>query len=136
MGKDYKHKYEAKCRQGIEEWKNAPLNLKKKWDRWNFDVAEFRADKLAKIEKEQNKIMKQEVDEYDIDDIIGRVNALPFMEYDITMCRNDSCNKRMNCHRYLMYKTLQEDKREDKPTFISMYCGNAEKCTYYWEEKR
>ena len=66
MGKDYKHKYEAKCRQGVMEYKDAPLNLQKKWDRWNFDVAEYRALRLAKIEKEQDKIMNKELNENEL----------------------------------------------------------------------
>lgn len=36
MGKDRRHTIEAKCKQGIEKWEDAPINMKKKWSRRNF----------------------------------------------------------------------------------------------------
>ena len=36
MGKDRRHTIEAKCRRGIEKWKDAPINMRKKWNRCNF----------------------------------------------------------------------------------------------------
>jgi hypothetical protein len=51
MGKDRRHTIEAKCKQGIENWDDAPINMQKKWNRRNFfkqyrkDLVELR-DKL------------------------------------------------------------------------------------------
>lgn len=51
MGKDRRHTIEAKCKQGIENWDEAPINMQKKWNRHNFykryrkDLIELR-DKL------------------------------------------------------------------------------------------
>ena len=64
MGKDYNHTYEAKCRQGIEEWNNAPLNLKRKWNRDNFHTNEFKVERLKIKEIEQDKIMKEDIINY------------------------------------------------------------------------
>lgn len=36
MGKDRRHTIEAKCRQGVANWSEAPINMKKKWNRYNF----------------------------------------------------------------------------------------------------
>lgn len=36
MGKDYRHTIEAKCKKRIENWNDAPINMKKKWNRHNF----------------------------------------------------------------------------------------------------
>jgi hypothetical protein len=61
MGKDYKQKIEAKCRQGLKNWRDAPINLKRKWNRHNWDIGEFKALKLYKREKEAAKIMNEEL---------------------------------------------------------------------------
>lgn len=61
MGKDYNHTYEAKCRQGIEKWSDAPLNLKRKWNRDNFHTNEFKVDRLRIKEKTATRIMKEEI---------------------------------------------------------------------------
>ena len=51
MGKDRRHTIEAKYKQGIENWDDAPINMRKKWNRRNFfkqcrkDLVELR-DKL------------------------------------------------------------------------------------------
>jgi hypothetical protein len=43
MAKDKLHKIEAKCRNKIISYSDAPIEVKKKWDRYNFEKGEFRA---------------------------------------------------------------------------------------------
>lgn len=71
-----------------------------------------------------------------IEEIIKMANELPFMEYDITMCNNKSCTKKDGCHRYIMCQTYKNDQRKDKPRFFSLYKGDSEKCTLFWEYKK
>lgn len=36
------HIIEGKCKNGVMEYKNAPINAIRKWDRHNFEVGYFR----------------------------------------------------------------------------------------------
>ena len=71
-----------------------------------------------------------------LEDIIKRVNEMPFMEYDITMCNNDACLNREDCHRHVMYRVYKNDDRKGKPRFLSIYKGNSEKCKMFWKYER
>lgn len=57
MGKDRRHIIEAKCKQGIEKWEDAPINMKKKWSRRNFfkrykkELVELRDKLFLKLHK-------------------------------------------------------------------------------------
>lgn len=68
-----------------------------------------------------------------LDEIIKQVNEMPFMEYDITMCNNESCSKKNECHRYVMCQVYKKDQRKNKPRFLTMYKGNSESCTLFWK---
>lgn len=68
-----------------------------------------------------------------LEDIIKKVNAMPFMEYDITMCNNNDCPRKEECHRYLMCQTYKADTRKDKPRFVTMYKGNSKDCALFWK---
>ncbi len=48
MSRDLKHKFEAKAKQGLLDWNEAPANLKKKWDRHNFEGGRQRSLRIAK----------------------------------------------------------------------------------------
>jgi hypothetical protein len=52
MAKDEIHKLEAKFRQGLITYDEVPENLKKKWDRSNFDIGRYRRLKRDKKSKE------------------------------------------------------------------------------------
>lgn len=68
-----------------------------------------------------------------IDDIIKIVNEMPFVEYDITLCDSKECPRRQECHRWRMYQIYKVDKRENKPTYISMYRGKTNNCNLFWQ---
>lgn len=51
MAKDKIHKLEAKFRQGLIGYDEVPENLKKKWDRSNFNIGKYRR---LKRDKKQN----------------------------------------------------------------------------------
>lgn len=55
MGKDHKQKIEAKCKNGLLDWEEAPQNLKNKWDRHNFSVGERRKKKKDILLKDLDK---------------------------------------------------------------------------------
>jgi hypothetical protein len=42
MAKDKIHKLEAKFRNGILNYEDAPMYLRKKWDRHNFHLGKYR----------------------------------------------------------------------------------------------
>ncbi len=42
MAKDNKHKLEAKFRQGLVTYEEVPEELKRKWNRSNFDIGRYR----------------------------------------------------------------------------------------------
>lgn len=69
-----------------------------------------------------------------IDDIIKHVNEMPIMEYDITFCDNEECQKAKQCLRWRMYQIYKEDKRENKRTLISMYRGESNNCNLFTHE--
>ena len=69
----------------------------------------------------------------ELEDIIKQVNEMPFMEYDITMCNNNNCKRKEECHRYLMCQAYKVDTRKNKPIFLTMYKGNHESCTLFWK---
>ena len=71
-----------------------------------------------------------------LDEIIKRVNAMPFMEYDITMCNNKDCPRKEECHRYIMGQAYKSDTRKNKPRFLMMYKGISENCTLFWKHKK
>ena len=71
-----------------------------------------------------------------LDEIIKKVNAMPFMEYDITMCNNIDCYRKDNCHRYVMYQKLKADTRKYKPLLVNLYKGDYENCTLFWKHKK
>jgi hypothetical protein len=56
MGKTFKHTIAAKFRNGLLAAKDAPISIKKMWNRTNWDVGEFRAKKKALTEKIINKL--------------------------------------------------------------------------------
>ena len=61
-----------------------------------------------------------------------------FDGYDFTMCDNQLCSKREQCHRYLAYQEYKQDKSEDKPTLVSLRVSNGKPtdgCVLYWEER-
>lgn len=57
MGKDRRHTIEAKCKRGINNWNDAPINMKKKWNRRNFfkrykkELVELRDKLFLKLHK-------------------------------------------------------------------------------------
>jgi hypothetical protein len=42
MSRTYIHALEAKFRNGILNYSEIPINLRKKWSRWNFDGGHFK----------------------------------------------------------------------------------------------
>lgn len=58
MGKTHKHSFAAKFRNGLLAAKDAPMSLKKMWDRHNWDIGYFRAKRKALTEKIINKLNK------------------------------------------------------------------------------
>jgi len=55
MGKSIRHKLEAKFRQGLLDYKNAPDFLQNKWARKNFDWGKFRKLRLTKRLKDLDR---------------------------------------------------------------------------------
>lgn len=55
MSQDTEHKFEAKAKQGLLNWSDAPANLKKKWDRHNFDGGRQKSLRIAKKIKSLQK---------------------------------------------------------------------------------
>lgn len=51
MGKTFKHVIAAKFKNGILAAKDAPINIKKMWDRHNWDIGAYRLKKKQIIEK-------------------------------------------------------------------------------------
>ncbi len=68
-----------------------------------------------------------------IDDIIKLVNEMPFVEYDITLCENNKCPRRQECHRWQMYQVYRVDERKGKPIYLSMYKGDSNNCKFFWQ---
>ena len=56
MGKDNKHKIEAKFRNGLIDYEDVPIEVKKKWDRINFDKGEQRKNRNIKKSKDKDGI--------------------------------------------------------------------------------
>lgn len=53
------------------------------------------------------------------------------MNYDITMCANINCKKRLECLRYVSFKAYRADKNS-KPPYVSMaYVPDTEKCDLF-----
>jgi hypothetical protein len=52
MGKDRLHKLEAKFRNGILSYEDAPLILKRKWNRSNFHIGRYRRLRRDKKSKD------------------------------------------------------------------------------------
>ena len=71
-----------------------------------------------------------------LDYLIKKVNGMPFMEYDITMCYGIGCGKKDNCHRYLMKEQYIQDFRKGKPIDANFISGEdgENNCELYWEE--
>lgn len=65
MGKDYKNKAKGKARRGIISWKDIPENVEKQLDRENFDIGEYRKEKVEKRDKAYRKDMKRQLQEYE-----------------------------------------------------------------------
>lgn len=42
MSRNYNHILEAKFRNDLIDYSKIPINLKKKWNRWNFDGGHFK----------------------------------------------------------------------------------------------
>lgn len=63
-------------------------------------------------------------------------NKIPFVDYDITFCDNEECQKAKQCHRWRMYQIYKADKRENKRIYISMYRGKSNNCNLFtqWEQ--
>jgi len=55
MSRDIKHKFEAKAKQGLLKWEDAPPSLKKKWDRHNFRGGEMKQQRIEKKIKSLEK---------------------------------------------------------------------------------
>ena len=72
----------------------------------------------------------------ELEEIIKKVNEMQFMEYDITMCYNNDCPRKEECHRYIMCQAYKADTRKDKPRFLTMYKGNSESCNLFWKHKK
>ena len=57
--------------------------------------------------------------------------------YDITMCSNEYCTKREQCHRFLTYQGHKHDKNEDKPILVSMLINEQAEpfdgCNLFWQ---
>lgn len=58
------------------------------------------------------------------------------MNYDITFCEGENCQRKEQCHRYRELQRYRADKDSNKKTYISMTKPNdATKCTLFWREK-
>ena len=63
MGKDWKQKALAKYKHGLVDWEDVPEGLKKQADRYNFDLGEYRREKIKKKDKASLKEMKRRLKE-------------------------------------------------------------------------
>lgn len=53
--------------------------------------------------------------------------------YDITFCRNDTCPRRRECHRWRHYQVYRRDRDKNKKTLISMFTGEGGvNCSMFW----
>ena len=53
------------------------------------------------------------------------------MNYDITMCANINCKKRLECLQYATHEAYRSDKC-NKPPYVSMaYVPDTEKCDLF-----
>ena len=52
MSKDKIHKLEAKFRNGLLNYEDAPMYLRKKWDRHNFHIGRYRRKRRDKKSKD------------------------------------------------------------------------------------
>ena len=64
MGKDYKNKIIGKAKKGLISWKDVPEEVEKLIDRENFDIGEYRKEKVEKKDKASRKDMKRQLREY------------------------------------------------------------------------
>lgn len=51
MSRDMIHAIEGKCRNGILDYKDVPINVLKKWNRYNFDIGFYKYKKRKLLEK-------------------------------------------------------------------------------------
>ena len=57
------------------------------------------------------------------------------MNYDITFCEGEGCQRKEQCHRYRELLRLRADKT-NRENYISMYKPTGPtKCTLFWREK-
>ena len=68
MGKDWKQKALAKYKHGLVNWEDVPEGLKKQADRYNFDLGEFREEKVRKKDRASLKEMKRQMKEKEEED--------------------------------------------------------------------
>ena len=68
MGKDWKQKALAKYKHGLVNWEDVPEGLKKQADRYNFDLGEFREEKVRKKDRANLKEMKRQMREKEGED--------------------------------------------------------------------
>lgn len=59
MGKNYKEKASYKFLHGMDD--SVPESVRNKWDRKNFDVGRFRAKRKKIIEKDFDKMSKNDL---------------------------------------------------------------------------
>lgn len=58
------------------------------------------------------------------------------MNYDITFCEGENCQRKEQCHRYRELQRYRADKDTNRKDYISMTQPNdATKCTLFWREK-
>lgn len=65
MGKDYKHKDIGKAKRGVIKWDEVSEGTKKMIDRENFDIGEFKEEKIKKRDKASRKEMRKQLREYE-----------------------------------------------------------------------
>lgn len=58
------------------------------------------------------------------------------MNYDITFCEGEGCQRREQCHRYRELLRFRADTDPNRKDYISMTRPNdPDKCTIFWREK-
>lgn len=58
------------------------------------------------------------------------------MNYDITFCEGNGCQRKEACHRFRELQRYRADQDPDKKTLITMTQPTDPKnCTMFWPEK-
>ena len=58
------------------------------------------------------------------------------MNYDITFCEGENCQRKEQCHRYRELLRWKADKDPNRGNLISLYKRNDPyKCTMFWSEE-